>query len=101
MQSIHIKDGERGHSYASVFQRCLDGNVEWVEVDDPYIRARHQVHNFVRFCELTVKSCKRLKCIRLATGTGDSRSQSEVSWAERTVQMEVWGLAYIYTLCAL
>lgn len=77
VQSIHIKEGESGHSYASVFHRCLDDNVQWVEVDDPYIRARYQVQNFVRFCELAVKSCRRLKGIRLVTGTGDK--QSEVS----------------------
>ena len=74
---VHLKDGEAGYSYDRLFQGCLDGNVEWVEVEDPYIRARHQLHNFVRFCELVLKSCKRLKQIQLTTGAGD-HSQSEV-----------------------
>ena len=60
-----------GHSYGKLFESCLDGNVEWVDVEDPYIRAKHQVHNFVRFCEVVLKGCKRLKQIQLTTGSGD------------------------------
>ena len=75
MHYIQIEEGEIGHSYARVFQGCLDGNVEWVEVQDPYIRARHQVHNFVRFCELVLKNCKKLKQIQLKTGSGDAHAE--------------------------
>ena len=46
----------------------MDGNVESIAVSDPYIRARHQLHNFVRFCELAVRSCRRLRAISLNTG---------------------------------
>jgi hypothetical protein len=38
-----IEDGSRGHSYASVFGRFLDGNVTYIDIEDPYIRAFHQV----------------------------------------------------------
>ena len=69
--TIHIKEGEVGHSYGKVFKGCLDGNVEWVDIEDPYIRARYQVHNFVRFCEVVVKGCKHLRQIQLITGSGD------------------------------
>lgn len=75
---VHIKAGDVGHSYQTLFQKCLDGNVEWVEVQDPYIRARHQVLNMVRFCELLVRSCKKLREIRLMTGAGESHG-GEVS----------------------
>ena len=68
VRCIQIRAGETGHSYGSVFGTCMDGNVESIAVSDPYIRARHQVHNFVRFCELAVKSCRRLKAISLTTG---------------------------------
>lgn len=64
---LSIKDGEIGHSYSTVFQRCIDGNVEWVELQDPYLRSRHQVHNVVRFCELLVKGSRRLKEIKIIT----------------------------------
>ena len=77
VQCIQIKEGEIGHSYARVFQSCLDEYVEWVEVQDPYIRARHQVHNFVRFCELLLKKCKRLKEVQLKTGSADEQVSSK------------------------
>lgn len=64
---LHIKDGESDHSYSSVFSQCLDGNVEWVEVLDPYLRTKHQIHNLVRFCELLVKHCVKLREFRLTT----------------------------------
>ena len=73
---LRIKDGEMGHSYSSVFQPCLDANVEWVELQDPYLRSRHQVHNLVRFCELLVKGCQKLKEIRIVTSPTEERSDT-------------------------
>ena len=69
-----------GHSYDSVFGGCMDGNVESIAVSDPYIRARHQLLNFVRFCELAVRKCRRLKTISLNTGR---EPQTEVCQRER------------------
>ena len=63
VQYIHVRAGETGHSYSTVFSTCMDGNMESIAVSDPYIRARHQLHNFVRFCELAVKKCLKLKGI--------------------------------------
>ena len=72
VQSITIKEGDVGYSYERLFGCCLDGNLEWVEVEDPYIKARHQVHNFVRFCELLVrKGGKKLDRVKLHTGRGE------------------------------
>ncbi len=82
MERVHllrIKDGETGYSYYSVFEKCLDGNVEWVEIQDPYLRAKHQLHNLVRFCELLVKCCKKLREIRLTTVRGDGHDCTTVS----------------------
>jgi ATP-dependent Lon protease len=39
-----------------------------VRVEDPYIRLPHQIHNFVRFCEVCVKS-KTVRRIVLVTST--------------------------------
>ena len=75
VQTLTIKEGERGYSYAVVFEKCLDGNVTWVEVEDPYIRARHQLHNFVRFCELVVRRCRKITRIHLTT-TSSSQGES-------------------------
>ena len=43
VQCIQIKEGSKGNSYQSVFDKYLDGNVTEVEVLDPYIRVKHQV----------------------------------------------------------
>jgi hypothetical protein len=68
VRCVQVRPGDKGHSYSSVFGGCMDGNVESISVRDPYIRARHQLHNFVRFCELAVRNCRRLKAIYLITG---------------------------------
>ena len=76
---LHIKDGEVGHSYCSVFQRCLDGNVTWVEVQDPYLSKRHQLHNLVRLCELLVKHCAKLREVKVTTSKGEMQEGAPVS----------------------
>jgi ATP-dependent Lon protease len=56
LESRHFKvhHGETGHTYESLFGEYLIG-VRHVSIEDPYIRATHQIANFVRFCELCVK----------------------------------------------
>ena len=44
---MNISAGDTGYGYDKVFGDCLDGNIEWVEVKDPYIRAKHQVIGFL------------------------------------------------------
>jgi ATP-dependent Lon protease len=43
-----------GHSYENIFADYLPG-ADVIEVEDAYIRANHQVSNFVRFCETAIK----------------------------------------------
>jgi ATP-dependent Lon protease len=50
-----IAYGDTGHSYDSIFSPYLQG-AKAVTVEDPYIRAPHQVSNFVRFCESVVRA---------------------------------------------
>ncbi|XP_064399653.1 MIT domain-containing protein 1-like [Halichondria panicea] len=104
VHSLRIAPGSTGYSYEAVFERCLDGNVHSVAVQDPYIRVRHQIYNFVRFCELLVKKCKKLSKISLTTTSGESPSESsqassltelQESLRERGVKLEV---AYSPTL---
>ena len=40
---IRITDGAIGYSYGSLFGEYLNKTVEKIEIDDPYIRASHQV----------------------------------------------------------
>ena len=46
--------GDTGHTYDSILGPYLVG-AKSVSIDDPYIRAPHQVSNFVRFCETLIK----------------------------------------------
>lgn len=61
---IKIHYGDIGYGYESLFKDYLVG-AETIIIEDPYIRQKHQVVNFVRFCELIVKvgSCKKLTLI--------------------------------------
>jgi ATP-dependent Lon protease len=53
-QHFTIHYGATGYSYESIITPYLGGAKE-VVVEDPYIRAIHQVQNFVRLCETFVK----------------------------------------------
>jgi len=46
VKCIQIKEGDTGFSYACVFGPCLDNNITHVTVQDPYIKAKHQVCRF-------------------------------------------------------
>ncbi len=49
-----IMYGDTGHTYESIVGPYLRG-AKSVTIEDPYIRAPHQVSNFVRFCETLIK----------------------------------------------
>lgn len=42
-EQIHIENNSIGHSYKTLFGRFLDEDVQFVIVEDPYIRYHHQV----------------------------------------------------------
>jgi ATP-dependent Lon protease len=54
-QHFTIMYGETGRSYESIIGPYLAG-AKSITIEDPYIRARHQLTNFVRFCEAVVKA---------------------------------------------
>ncbi|PSL17298.1 BREX system Lon protease-like protein BrxL [Shimia abyssi] len=56
LKEVHysINYGDTGHTYDSIVGPYLQ-NAKEVLVEDPYIRAQHQIVNFVRFCETVVK----------------------------------------------
>tara|TARA_R110002049_G_C9176502_1_gene562794 strand:- start:104 stop:2191 length:2088 start_codon:yes stop_codon:yes gene_type:complete len=56
MKELHysINYGDTGHTYETIVGPYLRSAKE-VIVEDPYIRAQHQIVNFVRFCEAVVK----------------------------------------------
>ena len=50
-----INYGDTGHTYETIIGPYLQNAKELV-IEDPYIRAQHQIANFVRFCETVVKN---------------------------------------------
>jgi ATP-dependent Lon protease len=53
-QHFTIRYDGMGYSYESIISPYLQG-AKSIRVEDPYIRLPHQIQNFVRFCELTIK----------------------------------------------
>ncbi|MEP1199897.1 MULTISPECIES: BREX system Lon protease-like protein BrxL [Alphaproteobacteria] len=71
LEELHysITYGDTGHTYESIVGPYLH-NAKEVVVEDPYIRAQHQIVNFVRFCETVVKNPSVQK-IHLVTSYDD------------------------------
>nr|WP_294563130.1 BREX system Lon protease-like protein BrxL [uncultured Rhodopila sp.] len=65
-QHFTIQYGDTGHTYDSILGAYL-GGARTVMVEDPYIRAPHQIANFLRFCETVVK-VSSIRRISLRTG---------------------------------
>lgn len=42
-EQMKIEAGSIGHGYESLFGRFLDASVTYIHIEDPYIRAHHQV----------------------------------------------------------
>lgn len=76
-QHFTIYYGDTGHSYESILGPYLAG-AKQVEIEDPYIRATHQIHNFVRFCEAIVKH-PNVKKIYLTTGYDSETDVKDLS----------------------
>ena len=82
-QHYKIMYGETGYSYEHIFGDYLK-NAKKVVVTDPYIRANHQIGNFVRFCELVVRMGGVTE-IELQTGF-DNQTQKTIA-AEKLVSL--------------
>ena len=47
-EQINIDDNATGYSYENIFTRFVKNDVfELVEIDDPYIKSRHQVFEII------------------------------------------------------
>jgi len=76
-QHFTIHYGDTGYSYESLAGPYLVG-AKKVEVEDPYIRATHQVQNFVRFCEAVLKA-PTVRKIVLTTSYDDDTDVKQLS----------------------
>jgi hypothetical protein len=75
-EQIQIENDSCGNSYEKLFSRFFDDpNLDECEIIDPYIRVSHQLHNFLRFCELIVKLSKNIKKIKLITSYDSDNRQ--------------------------
>jgi ATP-dependent Lon protease len=69
-QHFSIQYGDTGYTYDVIFGSYLAG-AKAVTIEDPYIRAPHQLANFVRFCETVVRASPMVGRINLITGYDD------------------------------
>ena len=78
LKQIEIEENSTGYSFETMFGEFLDSNVTSVLIRDPFIRAHHQVLNFVRFCELLLKKCQNLTYIKLVTKPDKNQHLREI-----------------------
>ncbi|MGE8462213.1 MAG: BREX system Lon protease-like protein BrxL [Pseudomonas capeferrum] len=83
-QHYTIHYGDTGYSYESIVLPYLR-EAKTVEIEDPYIRANHQIHNFVRFCEAVIKS-PTVRAIKLTTSYDQDTDLKDV--AERLEELK-------------
>jgi ATP-dependent Lon protease len=76
-QHYTIHYGATGYSYESIISPYLEG-AKSVEIEDPYIRASHQIRNFIQFCEAVIKT-PSIKKITLCTSYDDQTNMVEFS----------------------
>ncbi|MCC8401860.1 BREX system Lon protease-like protein BrxL [Paraburkholderia sp. MMS20-SJTN17] len=76
-QHFTIHYGDTGHSYESIVLPYLRG-ARSVTIEDPYIRATHQVQNFVRFCEAVIKA-PSVRNIMLITSYDDTTNLQDLT----------------------
>lgn len=95
-QRFTIHYGDTGYSYESIVLPYLKG-AKAIEIEDPYIRANHQIQNFVRFCEAAIKS-PTVRTITLTTSydadtdvknVSDRLAELQQSLLELDVALEV------------
>lgn len=76
-QHYTITYNATGYSYESIISPYLVG-AKSVVIEDPYIRATHQIHNFVRFCEAIIKA-PNIRRIQLITNYDDKTDVQDVA----------------------
>jgi ATP-dependent Lon protease len=72
---LKVYYSDTGYSYEEVFKDYLAGAVS-IQIQDPYIRQKHQISNLLKFTELVVKTgdCKK---IHLITSSDDLEQEKE------------------------
>jgi len=76
-QHFTILYGDTGYTYDSLIGPYLVGTKS-VTIEDPYVRATHQVANFARFCE-TVSKAPDVRSITLVTSYDDKTNLADLN----------------------
>lgn len=77
VKEIFIADNATGFSYAQLFGKFLDSNVQEIIIEEPYLGRPFQLYNLLMFIELSVLNCTQLKIIKVITKHGeDPREQA-------------------------
>lgn len=94
--SLHISEGERGHSYRTLFSPYLRGASSIVLID-PYIRLEFQLRNFLSFVELvdTVDGPVELHLITSADDDYQKRVNDH-KFAEIAENLAEHGISFTY-----
>jgi len=72
---IKIRYGSKGYGYEKLFLKYIQG-AKSITIEDPYIRAPHQITNFLRFCDVVVKA-ETIRTINLKTGSDFPEQEDE------------------------
>ncbi|MEQ2198381.1 MIT domain-containing protein 1 [Xenoophorus captivus] len=80
-EQIKIPEDATGFSYEALFKPYISSALSEVWVEDPYIRHTHQLYNFLRFCEMLLKLCSKVKRIHLLTSQDEQADKTQQSSA--------------------
>ena len=97
-EHIKIQLNSTGFSYETIFGRFLDDSVHVISVEDPYIRAHHQIVNFLRFCELCVKKCDNLREIKLTTSCDNNPGDQEAKLRELQQSLQQRSISFTWEM---
>jgi ATP-dependent Lon protease len=86
-QHFKITYNSTGYSYESLITPYLH-KAKAVVIEDPYIRAKHQLNNFVRFCEAVLKQPLIAK-ITLVTSYDDQTNIQEMAESLKDLQQSL------------
>jgi ATP-dependent Lon protease len=86
-QHYTINYDSTGYSYESIVTPYLKG-AKAVVIEDPYIRAKHQLNNFVRFCEAVIKQ-PSVDSVTLITSYDDHTDVKEMATSLKDLQQSL------------
>jgi ATP-dependent Lon protease len=95
-KTIHIKEGETGHSYQNLFSPYLKG-VRSIQITDPYVRLEYQIRNLIAFIGI-IDTSNGFVQLTLTTSAEDAYQEREIEKKLDEVKASVvkHGVNFIY-----